>query len=362
VVHHPDDEVAASVLDAMVAHYDRLGMGRAGIHMRIPIRVRSEPLRADELLEIGPDARRLDVVLFLQSGFIDDNPAPWERLITRMQADFGDRQDKHFSQVVMMEGGLTPFPGLTHLQALQWHQWTGLDVAGRARRLMIHLTNSIRRHLSSKGQQQREPIFISHAKADGRIVAERVIAYIEDPQNGLKLDTFYDALQLEAGEEWKQGLEHGAATGSLLALVSDAYDTRPWCNQEILWAKEHRRPILLVDVGRRRVGRSFPYAGNVPVMAESMNDAASIEAALLELLSEALRCDIFTAEVEEATRADRKAIAMPRPPELCDLVFCRNQPDGLCLVYPDPPLSTFELALLTEAGGGRAVKSLSDLE
>jgi hypothetical protein len=360
VVHHPADAVGASVLEAMVAHFDKIGMGRAGIHMRIPVRVRSEALRSDALLEIVPEARRLDVVVLLQSDFLEPDSNPWKRLIEQMQDSSAAQPEKLFTQVVMMESGLQPSPSLAHLQALQWHQWTGLDVAARGRRLMIHLANSIRRRLPAKSGSEREPIFISHAKADGRIAAERIIAYIQDPQNGLKLDTFYDALQLEAGEAWEEGLKEGVAKGSLLALVSDAYDTRPWCNQEMLWAKKHRRPILLVDIGRRRVGRSFPYAGNVPLMAEPMTGGTGIEAVLLELLSEALRCDLFVAEVEEA--APGGAIAMPRPPELCDLVFHKEEPEDRCLVYPDPPLSDFELVLLDGSGCGREVAVLSDLQ
>ena len=359
IVHHPDDPVGAGIVAAMVGHFDCLGMSRAGVHMRIPVRVRSEALGpGDALRPIVPKAGRLDVVVPVLSAEMDEAAAPWMKLVDDMIAAFAGAPERLFVQAVLLEPEVRMFPALAQWQALAWHTWSGLDGAARARRLMLHLVNSIRRRLSGKAAGDREPIFISHAKADGKEAAERLIAHMQDPRNELKLDTFYDAMQLEAGEDWAQGLAKGAETASLLALVTDAYDTRPWCNQEILWAKEHRRPILMVDVGRKRVGRSFPYAGNVPLIADPMKDPAGMEAVLLELLSEALRCDLFVAAVE--ARSGGAAIPLPRPPELCDLVYCDRDPDRP-LVYPDPPLPAAELALLGRAAGARRVAALSDL-
>jgi hypothetical protein len=126
-----------------------------------------------------------------------------------------------------------------------------------------------------------------------------------------------------------------------------------------LWAKEARRPILMVDIGRRRVGRCFPYAGNAPVVADPLRDAEGIEAVLLELLSEALRCDLFLLAVGALGNAP--VVALPRPPELCDLAFCEGEPPDAPIVYPDPPLSRFETALLEKMSGGRRLAALGDL-
>jgi hypothetical protein len=333
-------------------------MSRAGIHMRIPVRVRSEALGpGDALRPIVPAAGRLDVVVPIFSVELDDDAAPWLTLVDAMIASFADAPERLFVQAVLLEPGLRLFPLLARWQALAWHAWAGLDRPARARRLILHLVNAIRRRLSGRADGKREPIFISHAKVDGREAAERLIGHMQDPRNELKLDSFYDAMQLEAGEDWEAGLREGATTASMLALVTDGYDTRPWCNREILWAKEHRRPILLVDIGRRRVGRSFPYAGNVPLVADPMDTPAGMEAVLLELLSESLRCDLFVAEVE--ARAGDRAFALPRPPELCDFVYCDRDPDRV-LVYPDPPLSDAEIAQLGRAAGTRRVVALSD--
>ncbi len=181
-----------------------------------------------------------------------------------------------------------------------------------------------------------------------------------DPRNGLRLDAFYDASDLETGEDWAEGLQKVACEGSMLALATDAYDSRPWCNQEILWVKQSRRALLIVDIGRRRVDRSFPYAGNVTWIRDSLTDTPGIEAALLELLSEGLRCDLFAMQAEESTQG--AALIYPRPPELADLALLAASGAGpeTPIVYPDPALPQVEVDLLTKFAGGRRILPLSD--
>ena len=58
---------------------------------------------------------------------------------------------------------------------------------------------------------------------------------------------------------------------------------------------------IVVDDVRTRVERCFPYSGNVTWIRDPLADAVGIEKALLELLSEALRCDLFARQVEAAT-------------------------------------------------------------
>jgi hypothetical protein len=156
--------------------------------------------------------------------------------------------------------------------------------------------------------------------------------------------------------EFRPTRSRGSASAP--ALVTDSYDERPWCNQEILWAKENRRPLLLMDIGRSRVDRSFPYAGNMTLVRNPMTDASGIELALMELLSEGLRCDLFTKRVDAA--AQGKALALPRPPELADLAFLSQEDPGKPVVYPDPPLPDVETLLLQRLANGRRIVALSD--
>ncbi len=335
-------------------------MDRAGDNMRIPVRQRSEAIRADGALrEIAPGATRLDVLVFLHSFETDELFAPWGALLEQTKKTFTESGRAFLPMIAHLHDALAPVETFGRQQAIYCHNWQGLDDLSLARRLAIHVVNAIRRQLSAKAVGAREPIFISHAKADGREVAEQLVSHIASPENGLRLDTFYDALQLETGEDWREGLEQGVVGGSLLVLMTDSYEGRPWCNQELLWAKMHRRPILLVDLGRSRVGRTYPYIGNLPLLADRLEDTAGREAVLLELLSEALRCDLFVDLVETVTGGD--ALALPRPPELFDLVEIQDEPADRPVVYPDPPLPDIETALLARAAGGRRILAFGDL-
>ncbi len=89
-------------------------------------------------------------------------------------------------------------------------------------------------------------VFISHAKADGRIIAERI-------RDGLaqfsQLQPWFDANDLPAGAPWAETMVGAArsATDGLIAVVSDAYDSRYWCQRE---AQHAREPRLLDETGR----------------------------------------------------------------------------------------------------------------
>ena len=354
VAHHPADELGERVAAAFVTHFDRLGMERAGASTRVPVRLRSQALGRDgSLAPLRAQADRLNVVVVIYGLDMREDAGPWLEFCTNARRHV----DPLLGVVAVTAPRLPPFTPFEDMQSVLWFEWESLREAARTRRLLIHVVNEIRRQLSCLDQGEREKIFLSHAKADGKLAAERVVKHMADPTNGLKLSAFYDALELETGEEWRQGLLQAASRASMLAIVTDAYDGRPWCNKEILWAKEFRRPLLLVDIGRSRVERSFPYSGNVMLLHDTLSEAAGIERALLELLSEALRCDLFAIQAQAVTGGS--ALAYPRPPELADLAFLTDDP-GKAIVYPDPPLSNDESALLRKLAGGRRIMPLSD--
>lgn len=259
IAHHEADGVGCLVRDRMIAALDRIGMERSGVHVRVPVRVRSAPLdKNGALLPLRREGTALDVLVFVGSSYMAESLAPWKALLSRWAA-----QDERILTVAFeVEAGAPRFDALAAVQHLNWSAWADLDDEARARRVAIEVVNGARRKLNGLGiGDQREAIFVSHAKRDGRRASERVVRHLADPDSGLHLDTFYDVKALDVGEDWERQLEDGAANGSLLALLSDSYETRPWCNAEILWAKRHRRPILVVDIGRRETGRTFPYGG-----------------------------------------------------------------------------------------------------
>jgi hypothetical protein len=163
-------------------------------------------------------------------------------------------------------------------------------------------------------------------------------------------------MELNPGEDFQARFENEIENATLIAIVSDVYDSRPWCVFELTVAKRHRRPIVLADVGGTRISRTFPYGANLPrvrITPDPHSDAW-IEPLLVEALSEGLRCDLFKAQAERVLKAPSTPLAnsgnvlvLPRPPELFDVIDAAPLPN--MIVYPDPPLGDIEAELLKRA-------------
>lgn len=87
-------------------------------------------------------------------------------------------------------------------------------------------------------------LFISHAKIDGLPLAHALRYQIQ----ALRwLEDFYDADDLPAGCNWQKELEQGVGSSLIVMLRTDVYDSRYWCQQEVLWADEYATPAVVVD-------------------------------------------------------------------------------------------------------------------
>ena len=353
--HDPGDAVAARLVDAAAALADGVGAERAGVFMRVPVRVRSAPLGLDGALRpVLPEADILDVLVFLQSQQTAMDPGPWTALLEGTKAAFAERGRLLFLAVAL--DPVPPPPTFAKLQTIRWSDWKGLNEEQSRVRALIRIVAAIRERLGAVSEGERTTVFVSHAKRDGRTQAEAVIRHIRDPENALGLGAFYDALELRTGEDYREGLEEGVRSGALLALVSDTYEGRPWCSQEVLWAKRYRRPVLLVDVGRQKVSRTYPYLGNLPLRRHDLGTALGREAAILDLVVEMLRIDLFQRVAEDLGEG---IVALPRPPELLDLAELLAA-GASRVVYPDPPLADQELALLQALAPGLVFETLEE--
>jgi hypothetical protein len=90
-------------------------------------------------------------------------------------------------------------------------------------------------------------LFISHAKLDGLPLAQSLKHQIGEMS---WLKSFYDIRDLADEADWERTLEDAATSATLIILRTEAYDGRPWCRQETLWAEEAAVPTVLVVQGR----------------------------------------------------------------------------------------------------------------
>jgi hypothetical protein len=181
------------------------------------------------------------------------------------------------------------------------------------------------------------------------------------------LPKFYDADDLPPGSDWQAEIEKSVGASLLVILRTEEYDSRHWCQQEVLWADEYATPAVLVDA---RTNLNHP-AGVLPldrVPSVRIPDGNLVRILFLAL-REGLRFLHFMRRVEEM----KKSGALPDPVELRVFTFqpsmaallraCRGLTSSAAsgtvpsvILYPDPPFraGTYEAAEALVASYGPA--------
>jgi hypothetical protein len=138
-------------------------------------------------------------------------------------------------------------------------------------------------------------VFISHtrqASGDGSGVAE-LTQTVRAVIAGTSLAEFFDPRDLQAGQQWPEALRANAARSALLALRTDLYASRSWCQWEVLAAKEQGAPVVILDAlerGEERGSFLMDHVPRVPVRRSAAGWAqGDVEAGLAVLVDECLK-------------------------------------------------------------------------
>ncbi len=209
-----------------------------------------------------------------------------------------------------------------------------------ARRMLHLLIRRLRPHATDEDAHP-VTIFLSHAKIDvGKQpgVVNSLLDYLKANQPE---KTWFDSGDIASGSRFARAIEEGVADSALLAVVTDAYSSRSWCRKEVLFAKRHQRPFVIVDALQEREIRRFPYAGNAPVNRWRDDPRDVVDSLLRETLRHAYSEEMLR------QRARPGDDILPSSPELVTIVHRdKNRP----VLYPDPPLGPEELEVLELAG------------
>jgi hypothetical protein len=235
-------------------------------------------------------------------------------------------------------------------------------------------TEAIARLVLAKDSQPAPPIevFLSHAKRDGAQIAESI-------RDGIRkfsqLVAWYDANDLPYGAAWRSPMEHAAQTSTtaMVATVTDAYPTRPWCRREVQLA---RTPVLVSGPQNGRVWKVQPvvavhqpgagWVRGVPMLegVPRIGWDPSHELELTERVVDRLVLEVLLGTVHRQlalnfeSNLTKKALQASAfvtwVPDTWTLVSLRNQlgqqaPSIRRIVYPGYGLSVAELAELEPA-------------
>ena len=203
------------------------------------------------------------------------------------------------------------------------------------RRVVIELCRFLQ-GLETTDDQSRAPtqLFLSHAKADMNAEPRVARQFIDHLSVDQPVDAWVDSGEIETGSKFSDAIRNGVKRTSLLAILTDNYSSREWCREEVMLAKEHQRPIVVVDALMTHEVRSFPFLDNVPKLRWNGNTQAGIDL----LLKETLR-HLHTKAVLESSKQPGDTVFL-RPPEPATLLGVAAESN---ILYPDPPLGIGEL-------------------
>lgn len=221
-----------------------------------------------------------------------------------------------------------------------WRQPVDRLSAWTERALVVELC----RFLAGEQRGERLPLklFLSHAKQDIATDPKVFNAIVDHLHTTQPVKAWIDSAEIEGGSRFSEAIEKGVFDSAIMVLATRNYGSRPWCRRELLLAKRHQRPFVVVEALEGLDPRSFPYAGNAPRLRWSEGGA---ERAVNLLLKEALRH--FHMQAVLARQKQEGDVVLTAPPELTTVIRLQK---GSTVLYPDPPISDEEADELSPLG------------
>jgi len=254
----------------------------------------------------------------------------------------------HIVPIALDSNGYGHGGPLAGLNCIRTDDWSGEN---RDLHALVAIAHEIYRYgcklipLGDKGIQSSITIFLSHSKCGdtGKQHSEQIKQFIDNTN----MNRFFDSDEISPGYHFNQEIERHIKDSTLLAIESDAYSSRYWCQRELLLAKQHDRPIVVVDCLDDYEDRIFPAASNVPCVHIS-SSVPIAERDILRILSTAIIETVrhsYSMQCLDAYRTagwiDEDCELTARPPEIRQVL--KYKKDGVKKVcYPEPPIYSIE--------------------
>lgn len=375
VVWHPSNASGDKIAEMIQRHFGR-GRHRdvAGVPGLSVIFRNEAALDKSVPLPVDWDEAEMSAVVVLVDSNLTGDRA-WVDYVQELSQDAqvgGQGLSRFFP--VAMEG--EDYKRLFEQQALRWGHWEGAN-AKREMHLVLDLTNEFSRMLRHRLNMLRRPetakapleshleklkLFISHSKRDqdGEPIALDIRDWLH---KNTALDSFFDVRDIPVGLAAEEVLLSEIRNSAfIVALHTDSYSSREWCRREVIEAKRHCVPMVVVDCLRDVDRRSIPYMGNVPVIRMSPVRRGRIAKVAEYLLKEVFRTYLWRCRVERFASEHPDALFLAWPPELVSLAALPTSQidNGSTIVYPEPVLGTDDARLFSEIAPKVRIQTLTE--
>ena len=297
-------------------------------------------LNANEIPHDSPNALAKKNVIFVFTSVNTNGRENWRKYVEELPAS----PTTTIVPIAIDKNGLAHKGSLAGANCIRVYDWPTDNADFYA---IVSLAHEIYRYgclfidPDDSGKMSSITIFLSHAKAGdtGRLHSEEIKKFLDNSN----LNRFFDSTEISPGFQFDQEIEKSVKKSTLVAIESDAYSSRYWCQREILCAKQHNRPIVVVNSLNDYEDRIFPAASNVPCVHVSSETPLSqrdilriLSAALLETVRyvHSIRCLEYYKEIGWI---EDECELSARPPEIRQALKVKsNNQKKIC--YPEPPI------------------------
>lgn len=287
---------------------------------------------------------------------VDDDPA-WLGYLEAMLADAGADPTVGVFTLKLDDAAVAAGTTLGDL----FGSYQGLDAGGADDDAVLcrDLAHSIG-GLIGDPMGERLRVFVSHTKRyspdEEPDAVHDLVHLVRDVIGSTHLTAFFDEADLLPSVGWESALVDAAATSGMLAVRTDLYASRDWCQREVLVAKRADMPVVMLQAlhrGEERGSFLMDHLPTVPLRSETVDaQRASIEAALNQLVDEALKRALW--HQQRARLAgfgfDWLPANAPEPTTLVGWLASIEVPpsadDRLFVLHPDPPLGNAEWTVI----------------
>jgi hypothetical protein len=169
-----------------------------------------------------------------------------------------------------------------------------------------------------------------------------------------RLGEFFDASDLQSGDDWAARLDVEAGRSALLMVRTDRYAGREWTQREVLTAKRHDLPTVALSALRVGEDRGSFLMDHLPVVACHESDViGAITRALNRLVDEALKGALWARQSVYLRKHgfDWLPAHAPEPITVVPWLDRRRRAGKdphVWILHPDPPLGPRERDVIVE--------------